>query len=284
MNEALPSLAITGSTGVLGGMVAGLVADAGVPQRLLVRRPDKAPAFPGSTVHAFSYEDREASAEALAGVRTLFMVSAPESESRMAQHRTFIDAAAAAGVGHVVYTSFLAAAPDATFTLAREHWETEEHIKSSGMGWTFLRDSFYIDFMDALVGDDGVIRGPAGIGRAAIVARADVAAAAAAVVLNPETRRNASYDLTGPESLSMADIAATLGAARGATVTFHDETLPEAYASRKKWGAPDWQNDAWVSTYAAIASGELAATSGDVEMLTGRRPVSLAEFLAGRMA
>lgn len=282
MNALLPDLAVTGSTGVLGRLVAGLVADAGTPQRLLVRTPAKAPQLPGATVRAFSFEDREASLEALAGAATLFMVSAPESERRLEQHRTFIDAASDAGVRHVVYTSFLGAAPDATFTLAREHHATEECIKASGMQWTFLRDNFYIDFMDALVGDDGVIRGPAGNGRAALVARADVAAAAAAVVLKPERHRHASYNLTGPESLSMADIAATLSAARGSTVTFHDETLPEAYASRKKWGAPDWQNDAWVSTYTAIASGELAAVSGDVEKLAGRRPVSLAGFLAGR--
>lgn len=281
MNTSMPDLAVTGSTGVLGRLVAGLVANAAVPQRLLVRTPAKAPQLPGATVHPFSYEDREASVLALAGAATLFMVSAPESEGRLGQHRAFIDAASDAGVRHVVYTSFLGAAPDATFTLAREHHATEEYIKSSGMDWTFLRDSLYIDFMDALVGDDGVIRGPAGSGRAAIVARADIAAVAAAVVLNPEAHRNASYDLTGPESLRMDDVATILSASRGSTVTFHDETLPEAYASREKWGAPDWQVDAWVSTYTAIASGELAVVTGNVEMITGRRPTSLAEFLAG---
>ena len=92
------------------------------------------------------------------------MVSAAESADRLDQHRTFIDAAAEAGVRHIVYTSFLGAAPDATFTLARDHWVTEEHIRASGLAFTFLRDSFYLDFLPALAGEDGVIRGPAGDG------------------------------------------------------------------------------------------------------------------------
>lgn len=69
---------------------------------------------------------------------------------------------------------------------------------------------------------------------------------------------------------------------RGETVTFHDETVAEAYESRRRWGAPAWQNDSWVSTYTAIASGELAAVSDDIRTITGRRPLTLAEFLQAR--
>jgi uncharacterized protein YbjT (DUF2867 family) len=94
-----------------------------------------------------SYGDKFASKRALEGVETLFMVSAAESPDRLEQHRTFIDAASEAGVGHIVYTSFLAASADATFTLARDHYATEQHIVAAGIDHTFLRDSFYIDFM-----------------------------------------------------------------------------------------------------------------------------------------
>jgi len=130
-----------------------------------------------------------------------------------------------------------------------------------------------------LVGDDGVIRGPAGDGRAAMVARADVARVAAAVLLNPEAHADTTYDLTGPEELTLAEVAEKLSAHTGRAVSFHDETIPEAYASRAKWHAPGWQNDAWVSTYTAIAAGELAGATGDVERVTGRRPLSLDELL-----
>ncbi|HEY4158913.1 MAG TPA: SDR family oxidoreductase [Polyangiaceae bacterium] len=275
----LPTLAVTGSTGVLGGYVARNLAAAGVPQRLLVRDVAKAPALDGAVTFSCSYSDPAAAARALAGVETLLMVSASESVERMAQHRAFIDAAAAAGVKQIVYTSFIAAAPDATFTLARDHYLTEEHIKASGMGYTLLRDNLYADFTNAMVGDDGVIRGPAAEGRVALVARADIARAATAILRDPTAHRAATYDLTGPEALSMSDIARILSAARGSAVTFHNETIPEAYESRQRWGAPGWQVDAWVSTYTAIAAGELARVSDDVERLTGQRPLSLAELL-----
>ncbi|MBF4550827.1 SDR family oxidoreductase [Pseudoclavibacter sp. VKM Ac-2888] len=273
-------IAVTGSTGAVGGRVARQLADAGAPQLLLARTPAKAPQLPGCVVAPFSYADRAASTAALRGVRTLFMVSASESETRLDEHRAFIDAAADAGVEHVVYTSFFGASPDSTFTLARDHFATEEHLKASGMAWTFLRDNFYMDVMPMFVGDDGVLRGPAGDGRVSIVSRADVAAVASSVLLAPDAHQGASYDLTGPEALSAAEIADAIALASGTAVTFHDETLEEAYESRAKWGAPPWQNDAWVSTYTAIASGELSRVSVDVERVTGRAPVSFAEYLA----
>lgn len=98
----------------------------------------------------------------------------------------------------MVYTSFVSAAPDATFTLGRHHFNTEVHLRSTGMAVTFLRDNFYLDFMPALVGDDGVIRGPAGDGRVAAVARADIARVAVSVLTDPAAHRDRTYDLTDP--------------------------------------------------------------------------------------
>jgi uncharacterized protein YbjT (DUF2867 family) len=129
------------------------------------------------------------------------------------------------------------------------------------------------------VGDDGVIRGPAGQGRVAAVTRADIARVAVVILRQPADHRGATYELTGREALSMTEVAEVISDVRGSTVTFHDETVEEAYASRAIWGAPDWQNDAWVSTYTAIAAGELERITHDVESLTGRPPTTLAEFL-----
>jgi NAD(P)H dehydrogenase (quinone) len=274
------SIGITGVTGAVGGAVARRLADAGLPQRLLARSPDRAPRLPDATVHPVAYGDHDASVAALTGVTTLLMVSAAEDEHRLAQHVGFVDAAAEAGVRHVVYTSFAGAAPDATFTLARDHHATEERIRASGMAWTFLRDAFYIDFVSQLVGEDGVIRGPAGEGRVAAVTRADVAEVAANILRDPEPHAGATYELTGPEALTMGEIAATVGAAEGRMVTYRDETLEEARESRAVWGAPEWQLDAWISTYTAMAAGEMGHVSGDVERILGRRPTSLAEYLA----
>ncbi|MGO4191516.1 SDR family oxidoreductase [Arthrobacter sp. YAF17] len=277
---SLPTLAVTGATGNLGGLVARLLAEAGSPQRLLVRDAARAPELEGAVPVVCTYMDSVLAKGALDGVTTLFMVSAAEAEDRLQQHYAFVDAAMAAGVQHIVYTSFFGAAPDSTFTLGRDHYATEEWIKASGMDYTFLRDNFYLDFMPLLAGEDGVIRGPAGDGVVAAVARADIARSAVTVLRDPALHVGRTYDLTGPEDISLATAASLLTAGTGRTITFQNETVEEAYASRASYGAPPWQVDAWVSTYTAIAAGELSGPTSAVHELTGREPLGLGQFLA----
>src|SRR6266516_3941778 len=129
----MSTLAVTGSTGNVGGRVARLLSTADVPQRLVVRDPARAPALAGASVVQASYQDGEAARRALDGVETLFMISGAEAPNRVDQHRTFIDAAVAAGVARIVYLSFYRAAPDCVFTLGRDHWATEQHILGTGL-------------------------------------------------------------------------------------------------------------------------------------------------------
>jgi uncharacterized protein YbjT (DUF2867 family) len=280
----VPRLGVTGSTGRLGGRIARLLAASGVEQRLLVRDPSRAPDLDLATTARMTYGDGAAVEAACAGLDVVLMVSASESARRLDEHRCFVDAAARAGVRHLVYVSFYGAARDATFTLARQHHHTEEHLRASGMAWTVLRDNLYLDFFPQLIGTDDVIRGPAGDGRVAAVAQDDVAVAARAVLLDPGVHAGATYSLTGPEALGLDDVAAVLSRETGRDVVYHRETLDEAYASRAAYGAPDWQVDAWVSTYTAIAAGEMAGVTDDVERLSGRLPMSLTDLLrsAGR--
>lgn len=274
-----PAIAVTGATGRLGGRVARRLAAAGISQRLLVRDPTRAPQLPKASIARASFGEYDTVRRALGGVPTVLMVSGSESADRVAQHRTFIDAAAAAGVGHLVYVSFVSAAPDATFTLARDHWATEKHIQASGVSFTFLRDNLYADFVPNFVGDDGVIRGPAGDGRAAVVAQDDIADAATAVLTDPRAHRGRTYDLTGPQALTLDEMAAALSEAAGRSITYQPETVEEAYRSRASYGAPHWQVEAWVSTYTAIANGELAGISDAIPTLTGHPATSLADVL-----
>jgi len=272
---------VTGSTGQLGRLVARHLSEAGIEQRLLVRRADQAPTLAGATVvSAGTYGDRSAAVAALRGIEALFMVSAAESPDRLEQHRTFVRAAMAAGVRHMVYTSFMGAAPEATFTLARDHWATEEAIRSSGMRYTCLRNNLYLDILPHFAGADGVIRGPAGTGRVGAVARADIARVASSVLRDPEGHANAVYELTGPEALSFNEIANAITDVTGRPTRFHDETVDEAYASRAHYNAEPWQLDAWVSTYSAVKKGEMAKVTTTVESITGRTPLTLRQFLA----
>jgi NAD(P)H dehydrogenase (quinone) len=98
-------------------------------------------------------------------------------------------------------------------------------------------------------------------------------------VLTENGHAGATYGMTGPESLTLYEAAELVGQAAGQPVTYVPETLEEARASRAPSGAPDWEIEGWVTSYAAIAAGELEPVSGDVRRLTGRQPISLAEFL-----
>jgi NAD(P)H dehydrogenase (quinone) len=278
MSEA--DVVVTGVTGGLGGRVARRLAERGVGQRLVARDPGRAPELAGAEVAAGSYDDRDSLRRAFDGAGTLFMVSASEDPDRLRLHANVVGAATDAGVERIVYTSFFGAAADCSFTFGRDHWHTEELIKGSGLRFTMLRDNLYLDFLPLMVGADGVIRGPAGDGRVAAVARDDIADVAAAVLLEGDDRHDGrSYDLTGPEALTMAEAAQRLSELAGRTVTYHPETLEEAYASRASYGAPDWEVDGWVTTYVAIANGELEAVSGDVAAVAGHPPMALDDFL-----
>ena len=276
------TIGLTGVTGHVGSRVRELLAETAgepAPLVLLARTPAKVTAGPRDEVRACDFADPDGAARALVGVDTLLMVSAAEAADRLDQHRAFVRAAAQAGVRHIVYTSFQGAAPDCTFTLGRDHWATEQAIRDTGLAFTFLRDSFYADFLP-LMAQDGVIRGPAGDGRVAAVARDDVAAVAGVVLADPDAHAGAAYDLTGPEALPLGAAAALITEVTGSPTRYVDETLEEAYASRASYGAPDWQVDAWVSTYTAIAAGEVSAVSDAVPRLTGRPATSLRELLS----
>lgn len=273
-------LAVSGATGGVGKRVAARLAAAGVDQRLLVRDPRRAPSLARAEVsEPTEYADREAMLRALDGVDTLFLVSASESEDRVTDHRRAVDAARDAGVSRIVYLSFQGAAEFCTFTFGRDHWHTEQYIRKSGLDFTFLRDSLYLAAVVSFVGDDGVIRGPAGRGQVAAVAHDDVADTAATILINGDDSGR-TYDLTGPEALGLADIAQIIGRASGRDIRYHDETIEEAYASRAAYGAPEFAVTGWVSSYQAIAAGELSNVSDAIERVTGHAPMGLPEYLA----
>src|SRR5215218_3312634 len=203
-------IGVTGATGELGGRVAARLAERGVPMRLIVRDPARAPALDGADITiAAGYHDREEMVAALRGVDTLFLVSGRESPNRLDEHKSAVDAAVEAGVERIVYTSFANASPDTAFILGRQHHATEEHIRASGVAYTFLRDNLYLDFVPFFASPEGVIAGPAGDGAAAFVARDDVADVAVEVLTGAGHDEQA-YLLSGASAISLGDAAAVL--------------------------------------------------------------------------
>lgn len=275
-------IGITGVTGKLGSYVADLVDKKGIASIHLARSPERATVYASAEIRKMVYANTPEVVEALKGIDVLLMVSARENPERVEEHTSFLDAAKLAGVQHIVYTSFYGADEKATFTLSRDHAQTEAYIKKLGFTYTFLRDNFYLDFFIDIALENGEIRGPAGRGRVPAVARKDTSRVAAEILLNPKEWENQTLNLTGPEDLSMEEIVALLSKESGKTITYVDKSVEEAYESRKKWPAQTWEYDAWVSTYTAIKAGEQAGVSTDVEMVLGRPAMSLIDVLKER--
>ena len=281
-----PVVAVTGATGVLGRRVAErLVAAGDAPLRLVVRDPARAPRVQGAEVVANpgGYADPAGLRAALTGVHTLYLVSAAEAEDRLRQHLDAVHAAVAAGVQRIVYTSFVGARPDATFTLVRQHFATEAAIAAAGVRHTFLRHSMYADFVPffaTLEEGRAVIAAPAGDGRTGFVSRDDLADVATAVLLRDDEELDGqALDVTGPEALSMADAAAVLSEVTGRPAEYRPQTVEEAWTTRRPSGHPDWEIEGWVTSYLAIAAGELATVTDVVPRLTGHPARTVADHL-----
>jgi NAD(P)H dehydrogenase (quinone) len=281
-------IAVTGATGVLGRRVVQRLAAAGrddVSLRLVVRAPARAPGAPGADVVANpgGYADLDGLRAALTGAHTVYLVSAAEAENRLEQHFTAVEAAAAAGVQRIVYTSFVGARPDATFTLVRQHFATEQAIAATGIRSTFLRHNMYADFVPFFATpEDGraVIAAPAGDGRTGFVSRDDLADVGAAVLLRDDDALDGqTLDITGPEALSLAEAAQVLTEVTGLPAEYRAQTVEEAWATRRPSGHPDWEIEGWVTSYLAIAAGELATVTDVVPALTGHPARTVAEHL-----
>ena len=275
-------IGMTGVTGKLGSYVADLIDQKGIASIHLARRPERAKVYASAKIRKMVYANTPEVVEALKGIDVLLMVSARENPERVEEHKSFLDAAKLAGVQHIVYTSFYGADEKATFTLSRDHAQTEAYIKELGFTYTFLRDNFYLDFFIDIALENGEIRGPAGRGRVSAVARKDTSRVAAEIILNPKEWENQTLNLTGPENLSMEEIVELLSKETGNAITYVDESVEEAYESRKKWPAQTWEYDAWVSTYTAIKAGEQAGVSTDVEKVLGRPAMNLIDVLKER--
>ena len=200
-------IGMTGVTGKLGSYVADLVDKKGIASVHLARSPERAKVYASAEIRKTVYTNTPKVVEALKGVDILLMVSARENPERVKEHKSFLDAAKLAGVQHIVYTSFYGADEKVTFTLSRDHAQTEAYIKELGFTYTFLRDNFYLDLFIDIALENGEIRGPAGSGLVSAVARKDTSRVAAEILLHAKKWENQTLNLTGPEDLSMEEIA-----------------------------------------------------------------------------
>ena len=283
------SILVTGASGQLGRSVIGHLLKAIPASRIiaLVRDPEKVKdlSAKGVGVRIGSYDDPVSLVQAFQGVETLFFVSASDLEKRVPQHKNVVDAAKQAGVRYVVYTSFQRKNETATSPIAfvaEAHLRTEEWLRASGMTYTFLKNTLYMDMLPMFIGDQvlqtGTVYLPAGEGKGAYLTREDMAEIGARVLLTPG-HENKEYDVTGESSLTVADIAALIGAASGKKIQYVSPPADEFKKTLLGAGVPEMMVNIVTAFSVAIGQGEFEKTNPAVSTLLGRAPVSVAQYL-----
>lgn len=282
--SAKPTILLTGATGNIGTELTKLLIAQGVPFRAMVR--DRAEKSAQALAAQSSVEVVEGDfnqpatvAAALSGIERAFLLT-NSSEQAEQQQLNFVAQARQAGVRHLVKQSQWAASADSPVRFLRYHAAVEAAIRTSGLTYTFLRPNL---FMQGLLGfkDSIIHQGKffAAIGEAKISAVdvRDIAAAAAAALTQPG-HDNKIYDLTGPETLTHAQMAAGLSRATGRTITFVDVPPAAMHEALQKAGFPEWQAEGLLEDYAHYHRGEAGELATGVRDATGQAPRDFTAF------
>ncbi|EIH7216160.1 NAD(P)H:quinone oxidoreductase [Escherichia coli] len=278
-------IAITGATGQLGHyVIESLMKTVPASQIVaIVRNPAKAQALAaqGITVRQADYGDEAALTSALQGVEKLLLISSSEVGQRAPQHRNVINAAKAAGVKFIAYTSLLHA-DKSPLGLADEHIETEKMLADSGIVYTLLRNGWYSEnyLASALAAlEHGVFIGAAGDGKIASATRADYAAAAARVI-SEAGHEGKVYELAGDSAWTLTQLAAELTKQSGKQVTYQNLSEADFAAALKSVGLPDGLADMLADSDVGASKGGLFDDSKTLSKLIGRPTTTLAESVS----
>lgn len=275
-------IAITGATGQLGQLTLEALLNTHPASELvaIVRNPAKAEAFAkrGVSVRQADYTDQAAFTAALEGVDKLLLVSSSEVGQRAVQHRNVINAAKAAGVKFIAYTSLLHA-DTSPLGLHVEHVETEKLLAESGIPFALLRNGWYSENYLASAPAalaHGVFIGAAGEGKIASATRADYAAAAARVI-SEEGHAGKVYELAGDKAWTLSDLAALLSEASGKKVVYQNLSEADFAAALKGAGLPDGLAEMLADSDIGASKGGLFDDSQTLSKLIGRPTTSIAD-------
>jgi len=287
-------IAVTGASGRYGRLAtAKLIAQGRARDLILITRtPPKLAdcAQAGCEVRYGDFDKPATLRAAVSGADKLLLISGTRVGARVRQHQAAVDAAAVAGVRHIVYTSFVNVDPANPAIVANDHRETESLVRASGLAFTFLRDAHYADAMILSAGPGFIASGvwltSTHGGREAMVWREDCVDCAVAV-LTQDGHENRTYPITGPNRENFAEVAAMLGDVTGRPIRVIETDDAGMYAHFDALGIPrkpvddqtvagiPWNSDDMVSFERSIREGFLDICTDDVQRLTGRRARSV---------
>ncbi len=270
---------VTGATGTVGRDVTKLLSKKGAAVRAAVRDQAKArPRFDdGIALATFDFEDDSPFAGALDGVAKVFLLP-PLMPNQVEVANAFVDAAKRAGVRHIVKLSAIGADASPPYTFGKWHAANEQHIRESGLAFTFLRpNSFMQNFITYFPPRDGAIYLPWGNGKASFVDTRDISAVAAEA-LTSDGHEGKTYTLTGPAALGIAEVASILSETAGREINYVDVPESAARDGMLQAGLPQWQVEPLLELHATNKQNRWTAVTADVEKVTGTPPIDFAQF------
>jgi NAD(P)H dehydrogenase (quinone) len=276
---------VTGATGKLGTAVIHQLLKKTSPNKIaaLVRDESKASAFKekGVDIRVGNYDDIASLDKAMQGIEKVLLIAGTE-DNRDRQHQNVINAAKKAGVGCVAYTSrTLKDRSTMVNELMKGHFETEDDLKASGLGYAIFRNVLYMDTLPGFVGEKVFETGvhlPAGQGKVAYALRSEMGEAIANWLVEGNCE-NKTYSLTGSEAYSFDDVASTLSTLSGKEVTYTPVEAATFGEQMKKRGTPDLIVERVIGFLTDIKNGQEDEVSPELEQLLGRKPASLQEGL-----
>lgn len=279
---------VTGATGPLGKAVVTELLKNTAPENIavLVRDTTKAADLQaqGVAVLKGDYNDYASLLAAFEGTDKLYFVSGNELEKRIAQHENVVNAAIAAKVGQVFYTSFERKTEDGTSAIAfvaAAHLHTEALLRASGLTYTFLKNNIYADMLPWFFGDKVLESGiylPAGKGKVPFVTREDMGIASAKLLLGTG-HENKSYGFSGEVSYSFDDIAAILSELSGKTITYTSPSIDAYTAQLSATGLPAEMIHVFGAFAQSMDQGEFDFPDTTLSGILGRKPVTLSDYL-----
>ncbi|HTQ99995.1 MAG TPA: SDR family oxidoreductase [Candidatus Acidoferrum sp.] len=291
---------ISGASGDLGRKITAnlLQRVAAADLILLTRNPASLAdaAKLGASVRKADFNDAAALTKALDGGDVLMLISTLSIGKRVQQHTTAINAAKAAGIRHVVYTSSCGIQPQTPSISGQEHYATEQVLQKSGLDFTILRNSWYADVIPQLLMPAAIAMGAIGFatgnGRVAPVAKDDCARAAAAVLADYRNHAGAIYEITGPELFTLKEMMAYCSTVSRKPIVYQDMSREEKQAVFDAMGVNReyqegmmndttnaWASDEMITYEMAIRHGFFSLCSRHVEMLTGKPATEFSEVV-----